>query len=167
MPTWTVGLATLALWASAIAQGADSTAVAPPAQWLKGSTDERFGAVERQMRGFDVAMIEVGYRYMELYWAGEDKNWDFAKYQVEKIRLATQNALERRPKRAASAAMFDGPLKDVEDAIAKKDVTAFKQRFNSLTSTCNACHAAENLAFIKVGPPRDRAHSPVKSPGTL
>lgn len=55
------------------------------AGWLsQGSVEERFAVVASQLRGFDVAMVEVGYRYGELYWAGRDGNWEFAAYQIEK-----------------------------------------------------------------------------------
>lgn len=48
-------------------------------------------------------MVETGYRYQELYWAGQDQNWEYADYQIEKIKIAIENGLERRPKRAKSA----------------------------------------------------------------
>src|SRR3989338_3032980 len=72
--------------------------------WLSnGSYDERFEKVSKHLRGFDMAMAETGYRYVELFWAGRDQNFDYAKYQIEKIEVAIKNGLERRPKRAASA----------------------------------------------------------------
>jgi hypothetical protein len=58
------------------------------------------------MRGFDLAMMEVGYRYTELHWAGQDKNWDYAKYQCEKIQHVIELAMERRTNRAPSAQWF-------------------------------------------------------------
>ena len=41
--------------------------------WLRGSVDDRFALVSKHLRGFDMAMVEVGYRYTELYWAGRDR----------------------------------------------------------------------------------------------
>ncbi|MBM3778712.1 MAG: hypothetical protein FJW23_10825 [Acidimicrobiia bacterium] len=85
--------------------------VPPPAEtavgadgWLSGTTDEKFETVAKQLRGFDMAMVETGYRFNELYWAVQDGNFGFAKYQTEKIRTALENGLERRPRRAKSAA---------------------------------------------------------------
>lgn len=45
-----------------------SLGAAPTAspEWLNGTTDERFGRVERHLRGMDQAMAEIGYRYGEL-----------------------------------------------------------------------------------------------------
>lgn len=74
--------------------------------WLKGNTDEKLAQIEKHLRGLDVAMAEIGYRYGELHHAVKEKNWDYAKYQTEKIELALRLALERRPKRAASSQTF-------------------------------------------------------------
>jgi hypothetical protein len=42
--------------------------------WIKGTQAEQIKTVEKQFRGFDHAMVETGYRYQELYWAGQDQN---------------------------------------------------------------------------------------------
>jgi hypothetical protein len=128
--------------------------------WLQGTTDERFVQVARQLRGFDVAMVETGYRYGELYWAGKDRNWGYAEYQAEKIATAIENGLERRPKRAESARMLDGPLAEVRTAAQSQDPEAFDRAFDALTMTCNACHTAERVPFVVVREPTIRL-SPV------
>jgi hypothetical protein len=136
---------------------------APAGTWLRGSVEERFAVVARQLRGFDVAMIETGHRYGELYWAGQDRNWPYAAYQLEKIETAVAHAIQRRPKRAASAAMLAPAVAGVRAAVARGDEPAFTEAFAVLTRTCNACHVAEQVAFIPVGPPAVRA-SPVRAP---
>ena len=139
---------------------AGNPAVSANEQWLvNGPNDERFVRIARHLRGFDVAMVETGYRYGELYWAGQDGNWDHAKYQVDKIRLAVRNGLERRPRRAASAQMLENALPGIDEAIAAMDATLFAERFAVLTETCNACHAAEQVAFFHVRPPAARTSS--------
>lgn len=56
--------------------------------WIKGTETEQIKTIEKQFRGFDNAMVETGYRYQELYWAGQDQNWEYADYQIEKIKIA-------------------------------------------------------------------------------
>jgi hypothetical protein len=81
---------------------------------------------------------------------------------VEKIRLAIENGLERRPKRAASAQPFlAGPLAGTAEAIAARDPKLFAERFEALTAGCNACHATEKVPFFEVRPP-DHRISPVR-----
>ncbi|MEN9875283.1 MAG: hypothetical protein RLZZ529_280 [Bacteroidota bacterium] len=62
--------------------------------WIKGTETEQIKTIEKQFRGFDNAMVETGYRYQELYWAGQDQNWEYADYQIQKIQkeiLTNQN----------------------------------------------------------------------------
>jgi hypothetical protein len=134
----------------------------PGAAWLSRDPEQRTVQLERQLRGFDVAMLETGHRYAELYWAGRDANWGAAAYHAGKIRLAIENGLERRPQRAGSARPFlAGALAELEAAIAARDPALFAVRFEALTAACNACHAAERVAFFEVRPPRVRL-SPVR-----
>ncbi|MEW6272022.1 MAG: hypothetical protein AB1689_22295 [Thermodesulfobacteriota bacterium] len=136
------------------------------AAWLlEGDSDERFARVAKHLRGFDVAMVETGYRYGELFWPGQDRNWDYAKYQVDKIRTAVANGAERRPKRAASAQALEGALAEMDEAIAAKDLDQFAKQFEVLTATCNACHQTERVPFVVVRPPSVRT-SPVGPPDT-
>jgi hypothetical protein len=44
---------------------ASATTPGPP--WLSGRREEQAVQLERHLRGFDVAMTETGYRYVELY----------------------------------------------------------------------------------------------------
>jgi hypothetical protein len=135
----------------------------PPATaWLSGGDDEKFDRVGRQMRGFDLAMMEVGYRYTELHWAGQDKNWDYAKYQCEKIQHVIELAMERRTNRAPSAQWFlTNAIPPMKAAIEAKDATTFARQLPLFTAACDTCHAMEKMPFITVQPP-ERRLSPVK-----
>lgn len=125
--------------------------------WLAGTADQKFDTVAKHLRGFDMAMVETGYRYSELYWAAQDSNWGYAQYQVQKIRTAVENGFERRPKRAASAETFlKIVLPAVEDAIARRDASLLRERLVTLRSTCNTCHEAEKVEFVHVGEPQVR-----------
>jgi hypothetical protein len=108
-------------------------------------------------------MVETGYRYGELHFAGQDRNWEYATYQVEKIRTAVRNGVERRPRRGPSATMLEGALAGLEDAIRAKDAARFAERFAALTAVCNACHQAERVPFMHVAPPAVRV-SPLGPP---
>jgi hypothetical protein len=131
--------------------------------WLAGTVDEKFGTVAKQLRGFDMAMAETGYRYTELYWAAQDSNWEYAEYQVQKIRTAIENGLERRPRRAKSAETFlTIVLPAVEEAIAQRNATVLRESMGPLRSTCNSCHEDEEVAFIQVGDPPARTFTAIE-----
>jgi hypothetical protein len=131
--------------------------------WLAGTVDGKFDTVAKHLRGFDMAMVETGYRYNELYWAAQDANWGYADYQAKKVRTAVENGLERRPKRAASAETFlTIALPAVEDAIARRDAALLRERLGTLRSTCNTCHVVEKVEFIHVGEPQVRITAALK-----
>jgi mono/diheme cytochrome c family protein len=134
----------------------------PEPNWIVGSEEEKLAQIARHLRGLDLAMIETGYRYAELYWAGQDRNWDFAAYQLDKIRLTTELALERRPKRATSAQAFlIAGVPQMKEAITAKDPALFEERFAAFTVQCNACHTLEKVEFMQVTPPTVRG-SPIR-----
>jgi hypothetical protein len=137
---------------------ADNARPAGEGGWLRGTPDEKFDVVAAQLRGFDMAMVETGYRYRELAAAGRTANWDYAKYQATKIRTAIESGLLRRPKRAASAESFlTIVLPALEDAVAQRDAALFAERFGALTAACNTCHEAEQVAFVRVVLPGEDA----------
>ena len=100
---------------------------------------------------------EVGYRYTELYWAGRDRNWGYAEYQLGKIETAVANGVERRPARAASARMLAGAIAGMRKAIADRNGRAMDTSMETLTATCSACHQAERVPFMTVAQPSVRA----------
>jgi hypothetical protein len=135
----------------------------PQGSWLRGTTDERFQQVERQLRGFDKTMVEVGYRFTELYFAGQDQNWDYAQYQIEKLETALRLGLERRPKRAASAQSFlTESLPATLEVVEKADSDLFQVEIERLRSACMNCHVLEEVPYFTVEIPEHRL-SPIRT----
>ena len=138
-------------------------AVLPPGEWMKGTAGEQLRTVEKQLRGLDVTMAEIGYRFTELHFAGQDGNWDYAKYQAEKIDLALRLAVERRPKRGPSAQAFlNEDLPFVQQAIARRESAGFHRAMERLRSACMKCHNKENVPYFTVELP-ERRISPVRT----
>lgn len=130
--------------------------------WLEGTTEEKFDEVAHQLGGFSRTMVEVGYRYSELYWAAMDENWGYADHQVEHIIEAMEDGLKRRPSRAESAEEFmKETLPYMESLVEKEDKEEFLKGFQIFTSACNACHAKEGESAIMIQLPLNRT-SPVR-----
>lgn len=130
--------------------------------WLSSDNDSAFVQIERQFRGFDMAMKEVGYRYNELYFAGIDENWGYAQYHLEKIKTAIDNGLERRPLRATSAKGFlEYSIPSLMKTIQLKEKESFLKEFKVFRQSCISCHIQEKVAFVKVVIPKTRL-SPVE-----
>lgn len=143
-------------------QSIDTTSVHGEDGWLKGTNDDKFDEVAHQLGGFSRTMLEVSYRYSELYWAGMDENWGYAEHQVEHIIEALEDGLKRRPVHAASAESFmKESIPAMEELIKGKDKEQFIKGFRALTSACNACHAKEGESYVMIQEPLNRL-SPVR-----
>ena len=126
---------------------------------LETKTDtQKFKAIQKQLRGFDLAMVEVGYRFNSFYFAIKDKNYDLANYQWDKIKKAITNGTHRRPKRKTnSEVMFlDTYHKTMKAALDKKDEKLIWKEYTQAKQSCNVCHVAERVPFIKVIDPEYR-----------
>jgi hypothetical protein len=141
---------------SVLAQNSYST----KSNWLleTKSDEQKFKKIQKQFRGFDLAMVEVGYRFNSFYFAIEDKNYDLAQYQLDKIKKAMENGIQRRPKRALnSQAMFlTTHYKTMSKALASHDTQKITEEYENTKRSCNACHAAEKVPFIHVINPEYR-----------
>jgi hypothetical protein len=125
--------------------------------WLNGSEESRWNTVADQFAGFSHTMMEVQYRYQELYWAGVDNNWDFAAYHVEHIEEALEAGIQRRPAREKSAMEFmEHELEIMEAAVESKDAVKFEEAFEIFRTGCNGCHVKEKVSFIYVDKPEVR-----------
>ena len=134
----------------------------PQGEWLKGTQEEQVKMIEKQFRGFGVTMVEVGYRYQELYWAIKDMNWGYAEHQLEELEEAIEYGLIRRPEREKSAKIFfDGEFKKLENFLKNQDTTNFDRVYQNFTNGCNACHAMEDHGYVTVKLPLER-QSPVR-----
>jgi len=120
-------------------------------EWIKGTEAEQIKTVEKQFRSFDNSMVETDYRYQDLYWAGQDQNWQYDEYQLEKIKIAIENGLERRPKRAKSTENFlTYVLPEMKKTLEIKVTVIFNKNFQTMTINCISCHAMEKVPFFSV-----------------
>ncbi len=127
------------------------------AEWLGQTQQEIIDNTEEQFQGFSRTMTENAYRYQELYWAGQDQNWEYAEYQREHIVEALEQGFVRRPEHEASAQQFmEIALPEIEEVIKSADQRQFFESFDRLTNTCNTCHQMEDVPFITVVPPKVR-----------
>lgn len=128
--------------------------------WTHGDAGERFAQIESHLRGLDVAMAEIGYRYAELFFAVQDRNWDYADYQMGKIELVLRLAIVRRPRRAASTNAFlndDWPA--VLAGVRTRTPAPAAQALRRLRTACMKCHVSEQVPYFTVHTPEHRLAS--------
>ena len=128
--------------------------------WLLEMTsdEQKFKKIQTQFRGFDLAMVEVGYRFNTFYFALEDKNYDLAQYQLDKIKKAIKNGTTRRPKRTKNSELMflNSQYALMSKALLSKDSKKIDQEYTNTKRLCNACHKAERVPFIEVVDPQYR-----------
>ncbi len=128
--------------------------------WLTETkiNEQKFEKIQRQFRGFDLAMVEVGYRFNTLYFAIKNKNYDLAHYNLDKIKKTIENGIQRRPKRQKnSKSMFlDTQYKAMKKALNSENVEKIQKEYLTTKQVCNSCHVAENVPFIHVVDPEYR-----------
>jgi hypothetical protein len=143
-------------WGCGRGPAPDRTAAPAPA-WLSGEDATRAAQIESHLRGLDVAMMEIGYRHTELFFAVEDRNWEYADYQAGKIELALKLAVERRPKRAASANVFlNEEWPAVLAGLRSRQAEQAAGALERLRTACMKCHVAEQVPFFAVQTPERR-----------
>jgi len=104
----------------------------------------------------------MGYmqRYAEKLWyAGEAGNWALAGFYRDEI-AETQEGIVRAHVTADGidvsrrlSAMLPPSVEAVGRAVAARDPAQFRQSYQAMVDTCNACHAASQHGFIRIAVP--------------
>ena len=149
-------LISIILFSNLFAQNNYST----KSNWLLDTktNEQKFKKIQQQFRGFDLAMVEVGYRFNSLYFAIKDKNYDLANYQLDKIKKAMENGIQRREKRQKNTKeiFLDTQYIAMKKALLINSYKLIQEEYTNTKQACNSCHIAENVPFIKVIDPQYR-----------
>lgn len=107
---------------------------------------------------FMIATIQP--RHIRLWLAVQNRNWDFATYEVGNLRGAF-NRLGRAhpaehdlPLQDMIKSVTEQPFADLYKAIQSKDTTGFVRAYDDLTSGCNACHQGMNHGIVVIRVPQ-------------
>jgi hypothetical protein len=116
-------------------------------------------------------MEDVSYHFSNLWFAGRHENWDLANFYWSETRSHLRWAVRVIPKRKDNAgqevdlvailqAFENGPLKQLQEAIAAKDKVAFEKTYRTSMETCYGCHKAADKPFLRLQIPM-RPESPI------
>ena len=105
--------------------------------------------------GFGEFMSSIQVHHAKLWFAGKNKNWELADFEMHEIGETIDAIKEYQSEREESkkVEMLKPSLDAVNDAIQKKDSALFNSSYLLLTSTCNNCHKAVNFGFNVVKVP--------------
>jgi len=127
----------------------------------RASIEKKVDKLVGLMPGAANLMIEMGFRYQNLYWAAKQGKWEFAQYQTEEMESLLKTLMITRPKRAKTADVFlKSGFKALEPAIKARDLARFEAGFEKMRQACMTCHQQNAHAFVTLPLPK-RATSPV------
>ena len=111
--------------------------------------------------GFGEFMSSVQIHHAKLWFAGKNKNWELAEFEMHEIAETLDAIKEYQTEREESKKvdMLKPSLDAVKDAIDKKDSSLFNSSYLLLTNTCNNCHKAVNFGFNVVKIPETAPYS--------
>jgi hypothetical protein len=99
--------------------------------------------------GFGELMSNIQLHHAKLWFAGDNRNWELAKYQ-ESLILSAFKKIQKfhgNDPEAKIAAMITPAMDSVDQAIESKNLIAFRQSFLFLNASCNGCHQATKRSF--------------------
>ena len=158
-----VGLGVASILAGAFVAHAQTAAPAPAAPPAKISRDwlldaesdtERFKRLQAYIRGYGQPMAEIGGRYLAVYQALDDRNYELAAYHWDKIAIAMRSGTMVSPARKANSdTMFlDTVFKPISDALKSNDAAKAWAGFAQGRQACIACHDAEKVSYFNNQP---------------
>ncbi len=109
----------------------------------------------------DLMTTTVQPRHTKLAFAGREKNWTYAAYELRELeeafdRLALQWPQWQRVRIAELVeTMIRDPLYELGLAIKDKNETQYAAAYGKLTEACNACHQAAKRPFVVIQEPKE------------
>jgi soluble cytochrome b562 len=102
--------------------------------------------------GFGEFMTNVQIHHAKLWFAGTNKNWRLAQFEIQEIKESLEDIQKYQSEREETKTLpiIFAPLDSVQAAVSDSSLNKFKQSFTNLTNTCNACHQAVNNEFNKI-----------------
>jgi hypothetical protein len=107
----------------------------------------------------DLMIATIQPRHERLWRAGQDKNWEFAGYELGNLRGAFNRLGRAHPMEhdisfpEMIASVTEKPLEALNSAIRAKDGRAFDNAYADLTDACNSCHQALNHGVVEIKVP--------------
>jgi hypothetical protein len=100
-------------------------------------------------------------RHVKLAFAGREKNWVFAAYELKQLndsfdRLSVQWPAWRQQRMVELVeTIVRDPLFELDIAVKEKNEANFAEAYSHLTDACNACHQAALKTPIVIQDPKE------------
>jgi hypothetical protein len=105
--------------------------------------------------GLGEFMSNIQIHHAKLWFAGINKNWKLAKFEIDEISETIEDIKKYESDREEIKMLpiIIPAIDSIKSAINNKSLFSFKTNFAKLTSTCNACHKEVHYEFNKIKVP--------------
>jgi hypothetical protein len=109
----------------------------------------------------DLMTTTVQPRHTKLAFAGREKNWVYAAYELHEMEEAFDRVTVIWPQwqRLRIVELVETiirqPILDLGQAIKEKNDSKYTVAYGQLTDACNACHQAAKRGYIVIQEPKD------------
>ena len=100
--------------------------------------------------GFGEFMGSVQYHHAKLWFAGQNKNWKLAAFEIHELEETLEDITTYQTEREESKfiKMIIPDIDSISNAIQQKNLDSFTKSYSNLTKTCNNCHQLNKHAYI-------------------
>jgi hypothetical protein len=136
-----------------------SIAVVLAAVALYFSIDNRSSELAEDVEQEYPLLQTMGYyqRFSHKIWlAIENKNWELAEFYAHELEEVTEEFIESnvvdegKNLSTTAAGILMPAIEKLDEAIDQKDEVLAGQNFRALIQSCNACHAINEHAYIRI-----------------
>ena len=120
----------------------------------------RVDALEKQLAdtykpGFGEFMSGIQAHHAKLWFAGLNRNWKLADFEVHEIMETLDDLQKYQSERKETELLpsLNPALENVNAAVQKQDLAAFQSGYELLTEACNNCHRNVHYEFNQVKTP--------------
>jgi hypothetical protein len=115
--------------------------------------------------GLGEYMMSNQAHHAKLWFAGTNKNWELADYELDEIEETLEDIVQyqpnfdKKPIAKLVSAYTNKPIEELKLAIKAKNVEQFTKAYDGLTNACNTCHQATGRSFIQLQRPTAPAYT--------
>jgi hypothetical protein len=102
--------------------------------------------------GLGELMSNIQVHHAKLWFAGINENWKLAEFEIHEIEETFEsiNKYQSDREETKMITIINPAIDSLKTAIGRENILLFKDRFVTLTKTCNSCHEAVKFEFNKI-----------------
>ncbi len=130
--------------------------IAPNALPAATNLESRLKKLEAASPRLGEIMSGIQAHFGKLYFAGQARNWDLARFERGEVEEGLEAVSALRPQEngvnlsGIVGAFQQTQLVALKDAIEMKDRTMFRQAYQDSMQMCNTCHRSTGRPFISI-----------------